>query len=146
MFVVDLYNFLTLVALGLSSYGFANIYSGKMLNDKGTQGKGIISLLVGFLAICWLNPIFPRSMFFSLLVMGVFAAIVLGYTANSFLKDKEIVNVEIIKENKEKKPVEDKPKEIEFVEEDHLELGQKSLLRSDIELPDRVPVKRKEDL
>lgn len=105
---MDFFNFLTLAALALSIYGTANVYKGKA-DGKGL-GKGIVSLAIGIFSVCWLNPVFPKSVFFSLLIALAFTTLLLGYTADAFSKagKSEIVNIEILgKEDGEKPRTED---------------------------------------
>lgn len=97
---MDFFNFLTLIALGLSSYGIASLYEGKVSENGNLEGKGIISLAIGTLSICWLNPVFPHSMFPSLVIAVGVTAVVLGYMANTFSKakksDNPIIHVEVM--------------------------------------------------
>ena len=103
---MDFFNLLTLVSLALSSYGVANVYNGKKDKDAGTLGRGVISLAVGFLAICWLNPVFPRSLFFSLVIALLVTIVLLGYMAETFSKvdEKTVINVEILGRDDKEKP------------------------------------------
>lgn len=95
---MDFFNLMTIVALGLSSFGVANIYEGKTEGDKQKFGKGVLSLAVGVLSVCWLNPIFPRSMFFSIIFAVAVTLFVLGYMADTFSKadKRDIINIEVL--------------------------------------------------